>query len=101
MDRRKRPTRQTAARRRSQDFELRGPLQFDVMAVLWKLGSATINDIRAEQRRLKRRSYTTVGTVLDRLLDRGLVERSGAANPTCTARDTTQPRSTQGKLASS
>jgi predicted transcriptional regulator len=45
------------------------------MAVLWKLGPATINDIRTEQHRTKRRAYTTVQTVVDRLVDRGLVER--------------------------
>jgi predicted transcriptional regulator len=45
------------------------------MAVLWTLGPATINDIRTQQHRTKRRAYTTVQTALDRLVDRGLVER--------------------------
>jgi predicted transcriptional regulator len=75
MDRPKRRSPRAASRRREHDFQLRGPLQVEVMAVLWKLGPATINDIRTEQHRTKRRAYTTVQTVLDRLVDRGLVER--------------------------
>jgi predicted transcriptional regulator len=74
MDPRKRSGDQAAVPRENQDFQLRGPLQVEVMTLLWKLGPATINDIRTEQRR-KRRAYTTVQTVLDRLVDRGLVER--------------------------
>ena len=75
MDRPKRAGHQAALSRGNHDFELRGPLQVEVMAVLWKLGPATINDIRMEQRRTKRRAYTTVQTVLDRLVDRELVDR--------------------------
>lgn len=74
MEPRKRAGHQAAVPRENQDFQLRGPLQVEVMTVLWKLGPATINDIRTEQRQ-KRRAYTTVQTVLDRLVDRGLVER--------------------------
>jgi BlaI family transcriptional regulator, penicillinase repressor len=77
----KRPARQAATRGRKQDFQLRGPLQVEVMAVLWKLGTATVSDIRAEQPRAERRAYTTVQTVLDRLVDRGLVERERRGKP--------------------
>jgi BlaI family transcriptional regulator, penicillinase repressor len=80
MDRPKRRGRQ-AAHRVNPDFELRGPLQVEVMGLLWKLGPATINDIRSEQRQPKRRSYTTIQTVLDRLVDRGLVERKRRGKP--------------------
>jgi BlaI family transcriptional regulator, penicillinase repressor len=51
------------------------------MAVLWKLGTATGSDIRAEQPRAKRRAYTTVQTTLDRLVNRGLVERERRGKP--------------------
>lgn len=81
MDRRKNPTHQAAARRSNQDFQLRGPLQLELMALLWRLGAATINDIRAEQLRAKGRAYTTVQTVLDRLVERGLVERERRGKP--------------------
>ena len=72
---RKRPADPAAARRRAQDLQLRGPLQIELMALLWKLGPATINDIRAKQHPAKRRAYTTVQTALDRLVDRGVLER--------------------------
>jgi predicted transcriptional regulator len=51
------------------------------MALLWRLGPATINDIRAEQLRTKRRAYKTVQTALDRLVERGLLERERRGKP--------------------
>jgi hypothetical protein len=75
----------------AEDFELKGPLQAEVMAVLWKLGAATVDEVRARQRGAKRRSYTAVQTVLNRLVERGFVERDGAASPTCTAPRTSNP----------
>jgi predicted transcriptional regulator len=46
------------------------------MAIVWELGEATVDDIRAAQPPRRRSAYTTVQTVMNRLLDRGLLERT-------------------------
>jgi predicted transcriptional regulator len=56
------------------DFHLRGDLQAEVMAAVWKLGEATVDDVRGQQRG-RRSAYTTVQTVLNRLVERGLLTR--------------------------
>jgi predicted transcriptional regulator len=43
------------------------------MAALWRLGEAKVDDVRAELS--SDLAYTTVHTVLKRLMDRGLVDR--------------------------
>lgn len=45
------------------------------MAAIWKLGTAKVDDVRAEQPRTSRSAYTTVQTVMNRLVERGLLER--------------------------
>jgi predicted transcriptional regulator len=45
------------------------------MRVVWELGEATVEDVRAAQPASRRCAYTTVQTVMNRLLDRGLLER--------------------------
>lgn len=57
------------------DLSFRGDLQAEVMATLWKLGEATVEDVRTEQPRRRRSAYTTVQTVLNRLVERGLLSR--------------------------
>lgn len=42
---------------------------------MWSLDEATIDDVRAAQPRSRRVAYTTIQTVMNRLLDRGLLER--------------------------
>jgi predicted transcriptional regulator len=66
---------------RSQPFEIRGDLQTEVMRIVWRLGEATVDDVRAAQPRRSRVAYTTIQTVLNRLHDRGLLtrERRGKA----------------------
>jgi predicted transcriptional regulator len=54
----------------------KGDLQAEVMAALWRLGEAKVDDVRAELS--SDLAYTTVHTVLKRLMDRGLVERIAA-----------------------
>lgn len=51
------------------------------MAAVWKLGEARVEDVRATQTARRRSGYTTIQTVLNRLVDRGLLtrERDGAA----------------------
>lgn len=45
------------------------------MAALWRLGEATVEDIRQAQPDSRRSAYTTVQTVMNRLAERGLLER--------------------------
>ncbi|HXD59793.1 MAG TPA: BlaI/MecI/CopY family transcriptional regulator [Thermoleophilaceae bacterium] len=52
----------------------KGDLQAEVMAALWRLGEAKVDDVRAELS--SDLAYTTVHTVLKRLMDRGLAERT-------------------------
>lgn len=46
-----------------------------MMDAIWKLGEATVDDVRAAQPPARRPAYTTVQTVMNRLLDRGLLTR--------------------------
>jgi predicted transcriptional regulator len=59
----------------SRGEELRGDLQAEVMASVWRLGEASVEEVRALQPASRRSAYTTVQTVLNRLVDRGLVSR--------------------------
>jgi len=60
---------------------LQGELQMRLMAVLWGLGSGTVEDVRKALPKSHRGAYTTVQTVLNRLAERGLLarDRQGAA----------------------
>ena len=62
-------------------LELRGDLQAEVMEVVWRLGEGTVDDVRAEQPTRRRSGYTTLQTVMNRLVERGLLtrERRGKA----------------------
>jgi predicted transcriptional regulator len=55
--------------------DLRGSLQAEVMRVMWRLDEATVDDVRAAQPPSRRAAYTTIQTVMNRLLERGLLER--------------------------
>lgn len=57
-------------------FDLRGDLQSEVMAAVWKLGEATVDQVRAERPRRRKVAYNTVQTVLNRLVDHGLLVRT-------------------------
>lgn len=46
------------------------------MAAIWKLGEATVDDVRELQPASRRSAYNTVQTVMNRLLDRGLLTRA-------------------------
>jgi predicted transcriptional regulator len=56
-------------------LDLRGSLQAEVMRIVWELSEATVDDVRAAQPPSRRAAYTTVQTVMNRLLERGLLER--------------------------
>jgi predicted transcriptional regulator len=53
-----------------------GDLQMEVMAAIWKLGEATVDDVRDLQPANRKSAYNTVQTVMNRLLDRGLLTRT-------------------------
>ena len=52
-----------------------GDLEADVLEALWKLKVAHVGDIHKEVVRKRKVAVTTVATVLDRLFEKGLVER--------------------------
>jgi predicted transcriptional regulator len=54
----------------------KGDLQAEVMAAVWRLGEGSVEAVRAQLSRTDL-AYTTVHTVLSRLVTRGLVEREG------------------------
>jgi len=54
---------------------LTGKLQVQVTATLWRLGSATVDQVRGALPPRYRGAYTTTQTVLNRLVDRGLLSR--------------------------
>jgi predicted transcriptional regulator len=63
------------AMKRGRPTVQRGDLQAEVMAALWRLGEAKVDDVRAQLSRPDL-AYTTVHTVLKRLMDQGLVDRT-------------------------
>jgi predicted transcriptional regulator len=50
------------------------------MAALWKLGEAKVEDVRNLQPPRRRSAYTTLQTVMNRLVDHGLVIRERRGN---------------------
>jgi predicted transcriptional regulator len=54
----------------------RGALQAEVMAAVWRLGEATVEEVRALQPERRRSAYTTVQTVLNRLVESGALSRT-------------------------
>jgi predicted transcriptional regulator len=50
-----------------------GPLEMDVMEVVWKLGPSSVRDVVDQMER--RLAYTTVMTTLDRLYKKGILDR--------------------------
>ena len=57
-----------------------GDLQAQIMDALWRIEAGTVEDVRADLPRRYRSAYTTIQTVLNRLADRGLVERRKRGN---------------------
>jgi predicted transcriptional regulator len=54
---------------------IQGELQTQVMAALWRLGSGTVEQVRFELPPRYRGAYNTIQTVLNRLVERGLLAR--------------------------
>ncbi len=55
---------------------IHGELQGQVMGALWRLGGGTVEQVRGELPSRYRGAYTTVQTVLNRLAERGLLDRA-------------------------
>ncbi len=62
-------------KRTNTDLDFRGDLQNETMHTVWKLGEATVDEVRQAQPGRRRSAYNTVQTVLNRLVARGLLER--------------------------
>jgi predicted transcriptional regulator len=54
---------------------IQGELQVQIMAVIWRAESGTVDQIRDGLPARYRGAYTTVQTVLNRLVERGLLTR--------------------------
>jgi predicted transcriptional regulator len=70
------------AKRRKQLDGLLGPLETDVMELVWQLDEATVRDVHAELSQGQELAYTTVMTTMARLASKGLLVRdtSGLAH---------------------
>jgi predicted transcriptional regulator len=51
------------------------PLELECLKVLWTLGEGNVKDVREVMTRSRNLAYTTVMTILDRLVRKGGVER--------------------------
>ncbi len=51
------------------------PLELECLKALWSLGSANVKDVREVLTERRNLAYTTVMTVLDRLVKKGVVDR--------------------------
>ena len=74
---------------------LQGELQSQLMPVLWRLGEGTVEQVRAALPARYRSAYNTVQTVLNRLAERGLLERERRG-----ASYVYRPRLTEGEYLS-
>lgn len=54
---------------------IQGELQAQAMAALWRLGAGTVEQVREELPSRYQGAYNTVQTILNRLVDRGLLTR--------------------------
>jgi predicted transcriptional regulator len=54
---------------------IQGELQGQVMAALWRLNAGTVEQVRTELPPRYQGAYNTIQTVLNRLAERGLLER--------------------------
>jgi len=59
---------------------LRGELQIQIMAALWRIDSRGVEEVRMAMPARYRSAYNTVQTVLNRLTDRGLLRRTRTGN---------------------
>lgn len=66
------------SRRQDPLESLLGPLEQDVMDVVWRLQDATVRDVHEELVQERKIAYTTVMTTMARLATKGLLRRDTA-----------------------
>ncbi len=69
---------ETVARRNDPIEALLGPLEQDVMDVVWRLGDTTVREVHGELAATRSIAYTTVMTTMTRLASKGLLARDTA-----------------------
>ena len=62
-------------RRKHSLAEVLGPLEAEIMEVVWDTGEVTVRDVHKTLATSRPLAYTTVMTTLGRLADKGLVKR--------------------------
>ena len=62
-------------KRSSSARDIPPPLELECLKALWRLGDGTVKDVRGILTERRNLAYTTVMTVLDRLVKRGSIER--------------------------
>ena len=76
--------------------------ELEILQVLWELGSASVREIHARMERRRPVGYTTTLKQLQRMLDKGFVERlarrEGETGRGHRYRATLRPRKTRGAL---
>lgn len=65
----------SAARRRHTLSEVLGPLESEIMDVVWTQGEVTVRDVHTALEAKRPIAYTTVMTTLGRLSDKGFLRR--------------------------
>ncbi len=65
----------TAARRRHTLAEVLGPLENEIMEVVWDRSDVTVRDVHQALEKRRSIAYTTVMTTLGRLADKGFLQR--------------------------
>jgi predicted transcriptional regulator len=65
-----------SARRKHSLSEVLGPLEDEIMQVVWDRGEVTVRDVHEALRARRPIAYTTVMTTLGRLSDKGLLKRT-------------------------
>jgi predicted transcriptional regulator len=65
----------SAARRKHSLSEVLGPLEAEIMDVVWDTGEVTVRDVHNTLNSDRPIAYTTVMTTLGRLTDKGLLRR--------------------------
>lgn len=64
-----------SARRKHSLAEVLGPLESDIMDIVWAEGEVTVRDVHSILSARRTIAYTTVMTTLSRLADKGFVAR--------------------------
>ena len=64
-----------AARRKHSLSDVLGPLEAEIMEVVWDAGDVTVRDVHEALSAQRSIAYTTVMTTLGRLTDKGLLRR--------------------------